>query len=279
MKKPTHHINDPNQEIHVGDCRDILRCCPEKQFDLAFIDPPYNIGQEYDKHNDRMTDEDYWAFLRGCLSAVLRVLASNGTLWTWLPPQLANRVAVFLEGKGLTLRNDIVVVQKFGQWTQSKFPSGHVRLLYFVADPNAFTWNPSQVLVESERAKTYDDKRTQRTKTPGMRVPLDYWGDPERHFGRVQGNNRERRRQHANQVPEAVLFRALLATTNPGDLLLDPFLGSGGSLTVGRALGCRGVGIELSPDYAKSAYERVQRGPVRSVVDVSPGKVDSRTGA
>ena len=103
------------------------------------------------------------------------------------------------------------------------------------------------------------------TKTPGKRVPFDVWGVDEKYFGRVSGahSNKERRPQHPNQVPEVVVKRALLATTNPSDLVLDPFAGSGTTGTVARALGRRSIGIEISPEYAKSAFERIKEGAVR----------------
>lgn len=103
------------------------------------------------------------------------------------------------------------------------------------------------------------------TKTPGKRVPFDVWGVDEQYFGRVSGahSNKERRPQHPNQVPEVVVKRALLATTNPGDLVLDPFAGSGTTGAVARALGRRSIGIEISPEYAKSAFERIKEGAVR----------------
>ena len=99
------------------------------------------------------------------------------------------------------------------------------------------------------------------TQTPGLRVPLDVWYGP--HWGRVQGNNKERRKNHQNQIPEVYLERVIQACSNPGDLVLDPFLGSGTTCTVARALGRRSIGIEFSPASAESAFERIQNGPIR----------------
>src|SRR5262249_14485166 len=107
----------------------------------------------------------------------------------------------------------------------------------------------------------YDDPRTRRTRQPGLRVPLDVWYGPL--WGRIQGNNKERRKNHHNQIPEVYLERVLRACSNEGDLVLDPFLGSGTTCTVARALGRRSLGIEYSSRNAASAFARIQAGAVR----------------
>ena len=99
----------------------------------------------------------------------------------------------------------------------------------------------------------------------GWQLPSDVWcretdGDG---WGRVQGNSKERRETHQNQLPELYLERVIRACSNPGDLVLDPFLGSGTTSTVARALGRRSIGIEISQKYAESAFERIKAGAVR----------------
>ena len=113
----------------------------------------------------------------------------------------------------------------------------------------------------SDRATKYNDERTKDTATPGLRPPLDVWGaDGEPFWGRVPGNSKERRPNHPNQLPEVYLERVLLSASDPEDLVLDPFLGSGTSCTVARALGRRSIGIERSPQSAQSAFERIRLG-------------------
>ena len=89
----------------------------------------------------------------------------------------------------------------------------------------------------------------------GLRVPMDVWYG--KYWGRIQGNNKERRHEHHNQIPEVYLERVIKACSNPGSLVLDPFLGSGTTSTVARALGRRSIGIEHSAVNAKSAWERI----------------------
>lgn len=258
-------LGDPDTRIIIGDCRDVLPTIRAEGIDTIFADQPYNIGVEYDTWNDNLSKEQFWKFTYDWIDLCVTALSPRGSFFLWLPPRLANRAAVHIEDRGLTLINDIVVVQRFGQHKDSGFISGHVRLLYFSKDKDRRTWNPSDILVPSLRATKYKDKRTEQTKNPGKRVPLDVWGIDEKYFGRVSGvsSNKERRDGHPNQVPEVVVKRALLATTNPGDLVLDPFLGSGTTSTVARALGRRSIGIEISRKYAESAFERIKAGAVR----------------
>jgi DNA modification methylase len=124
-------------------------------------------------------------------------------------------------------------------------------------------WNSQKVLEPSDRATTYFDPRTMDKKDgmpAGMRVPMDVWYG--RYWGRIQGNNKERRGRHDNQLPEVYLERVILACSNEGDLVVDPFLGSGTTGVMAHALGRRFVGTEFSRENAKSAFERIKDGPV-----------------
>jgi DNA modification methylase len=108
----------------------------------------------------------------------------------------------------------------------------------------------------SDRASIYGDKRTmEKDSNKGMRVPMDVWYG--KYWGRVQGNNKERRSGHQNQIPEAYLERVILACSNKGDLVLDPFAGSGTTGTVARAYDRRSIGIEQSEQTATSAWQRM----------------------
>jgi hypothetical protein len=125
------------------------------------------------------------------------------------------------------------------------------------------TWNADQILEPSDRATTYFDPRTMSKNDgmpAGMRVPMDVWYG--RYWGRIQGNNKERLPHHDNQLPEIYLERVIRASSNEGDLVLDPFLGSGTTGVMARALNRRFVGIEFSDANAASAFKRIQRGPI-----------------
>jgi DNA modification methylase len=117
-------------------------------------------------------------------------------------------------------------------------------------------WNPDSILELSDRASIYADPRTMaKDANKGLRVPMDVWYG--KYWGRIQGNNKERRHNHHNQIPETYLERVIKACSNVGSLVLDPFCGSGTTSTVARALGRRSITIEYSEVNAKSAWERI----------------------
>jgi DNA modification methylase len=258
---PIYHLENPATDIYVGDNRSILPNLREGSVDLIFADPPFNWDVNYGKWQDNMSRNAYLRFTYEWLDACLRVLAPYGSIWINIPDDTAAEIVVYLKEKKLTLINWCIWHFRFGQCRNSNFIVSKVHVLYFAKDPTNRIWNPDQVLEPSDRATTYADARTRRTQTPGLRVPLDVWYG--QYWGRIQGNNKERRAMHENQIPEVYMDRIIRACSKSGDIVLDPFLGSGTTCTVARALGRRSIGIEYSRAIAKSAFERIQEGPVR----------------
>jgi len=259
--KPTFELENPETRLFVGDCREVLGNLPEGCVDLVYADPPFNWDVAYADWNDKMPSRDYLEFTYKWLDGCIRVLAPHGSLWVNIPDEWAAEIVMHLKGRGLDMINWCIWHFRFGQCRDTNFIVSKVHVLYFAKDRSKRIWNPDAVLVPSDRATLYNDPRTQKTRRPGLRVPLDVWYGPN--FGRIQGNNKERRANHRNQIPEAYMRRVIAACSNEGDLVLDPFLGSGTTCVVARALKRRSIGIELSRDTAASAYERVRAGPVR----------------
>ncbi|MHC4477365.1 MAG: DNA-methyltransferase [Planctomycetota bacterium] len=259
--KPAYHLDKPATDIYVGDNRKILPQVDEESVDLVFADPPFNWEVDYGKWKDSMPRESYLEFTRQWLDACIRVLAPRGSIWVNIPDDTAAEVVMHLKDKGLHMINWCIWHFRFGQCRNKNFIVSKVHVLYFVKDPDERIWNPDPILEPSDRATTYADARTQRTRTPGRRVPLDVWYG--QYWGRIQGNNKERRHKHENQIPEVYMERIIRACSKEGHLVLDPFLGSGTTSTVARALDRRSIGIEYSKSIAKSAFERVREGPVR----------------
>jgi adenine-specific DNA-methyltransferase len=261
MANPTFRLDNPLTEVYVGDCREVLNTLPEQSVDLIFADPPFNWDVAYGEWDDARPRQEYLAFTHEWLDACIRVLNDRGSLWVNIPDDTAAEIVVHLKQRGLLMINWCIWHFRFGQHRVGNFIVSKVHALYFARDRENRVWNAEAVLEPSDRAAIYDDPRTRQTRQPGQRVPLDVWYGPN--WGRIQGNNRERRRTHQNQIPEVYLERVILACSNAGQLILDPFLGSGTTCTVGRALGRRSIGIEYSSRNAASAVERIQAGPIR----------------
>jgi len=278
---------DPKKKLgsfagHIGDCRTILASLPEAkghEFDLVFADPPFNWNRDYDRWkreqagavkpgsanydtwHDGIPREDYIQFTEEWIAACGHALRPGGALWINIPDDTAAEIVCFVKRK---LKFDMAAWciwhYRFGQNRQNSFINSKVHALYFVKPGGPRTWNSGPILELSDRATTYFDPRTLSKKDgmpAGKRVPMDVWYGP--YWGRVQGNNKERRHGHDNQLPEAYLERVILACSHEGDLVLDPFLGSGTTAVVAREYNRRFIGCEFSRANAESAFERIAK--------------------
>lgn len=268
----THPKNGALATIHIGDCRAILPTIPvirKQKLDLVFADPPFNWNRAYDKWQDDMPREDYLKFTREWISICAGGLRPAGSLWINIPDDTAAEIVVFVKNElKFEMENWCIWHYRFGQNTKARFINSKVHALWFVKpDPEGLrqhTWNRDEILEPSDRASIYEDPRTMSKRdgvAPGMRVPMDVWYG--KYWGRIQGNNTERRKGHDNQLPEAYLERVIRACSNPGDTVLDPFTGSGTTGVIAHALGRNFIGTEYSADNAKRAFERIKQGPVR----------------
>ena len=172
-----------------------------------------------------------------------------------------------LDKLGLTLRNWIVWHYTFGVNCTKKFNRSHAHIFYYVRDPKRYTFNAEEVRVPSARMTTYADRRA----NPVGKLPDDTWvlrpQESESHFrtdqdtwfvSRVCGTFKERL-NHPCQMPEGVLERIIRVASNPGDLVIDPFAGSGTTLAVAKKLGRRFLGCELSDEYAEGVRKRLNK--------------------
>jgi site-specific DNA-methyltransferase (adenine-specific) len=256
-----------NDTVITGDCVQVLQKLEPASVDLAFADPPFNIGYEYDIYDDRRGRDCYLAWAETWLTAVKRVLKPTGSLFVAIGDEYAAEHKVRLDALGFTMRNWIVWHYTFGVNCKKKFNRSHAHIFYYVADADRFTFNPDPVRVPSARMTTYADRRA----NPVGKLPDDTWvlrpQETDGHFQpesdtwyvpRVCGTFKERL-NHPCQMPEAVLERIIRVASNPGDLVLDPFAGSGTTLAVAKKLGRRCLGVELSDEYADGVRKRLQQ--------------------
>ena len=258
----------PLDAIHQGDCLDMLARLPDASVHLAFADPPFNIGYDYDTYDDRRTADDYLAWSRRWIGGVQRVLRPDGTLWLAIGDEYAAELKVLATRElGFTCRSWVVWYYTFGVNCRSKFSRSHAHLFHLVKDPAAFTFNSDAIRVPSARELVYGDKRA----NPRGRLPDDTWvlrpqdlpsgfGSDEDtwYFPRVCGTFKERSGWHGCQMPEQLLGRIIRASSHPDDVVLDPFAGSGTTLAVAKKLGRRFIGCELSEAYAERIRARLE---------------------
>lgn len=340
-------------KIHQGDCIELLQQTPTGSIDLAFADPPFNIGYEYDEYDDRRTEDDYLDWSKRWMQETVRVLSPTGTFWLAIGDEYAAELKVMAKRElGLTCRSWVIWYYTFGVHCTHKFTRSHAHLFHFVKDPKNFTFNADAVRVPSARQLVYADKRanpkgrvpddtwiitpagspitppaatlleqrelknksgrTKRAKRPeprasaravagveqtngnvsaadaagrpnnGEQLTLPLVPDPLVHhrgwvlrpqdlpaafaadsdtwyFPRVCGTFKERQGFHGCQMPEQLLARIILACTNEGDAVLDPFGGSGTTLAVAKKLKRKYLGFELSSEYVKQIEQRLKK--------------------
>ena len=245
--------------LYQGDCLDWLAKVKTGTIDLVFADPPFNIGYDYDVYDDRRDADQYLEWSTRWIGEVARVLKPSGTFWLAIGDEFAAELKVTAHrDAGLKLRNWVIWYYTFGVHCSKKFARSHAHLFYFVKDPKSFTFNDPAIRVPSARQLVYFDSRA----NPAGRVPDDTWilrpqnvpdgfapDSDTWYFPRVCGTFKERAGWHGCQMPEQLLGRIIKACSNPGDIVLDPFGGSGTTLVVAKKLNRRFLGFELSPDY------------------------------
>ena len=256
-------------QIICGDSIKVLNEGPEGWVDLIFADPPFNIGYLYHGYDDSRKTEDYLQFSKDWMQAVHRSLKPTGSFYLAIGDAYAADLCVIARRDlGFHLRNWIIWHYTFGQQPKRMFAKSHTHILYFTKDEKEFTFNPDSIRVASARQTTYADARA----NPKGKLPDDVWylrpqetqeqmfnGDGDTWYvSRVCGTFKEREGWHGCQMPIAVLDRIIKASSNPGDIVLDPFNGSGTTVVSAALLGRRYVGIDQSNVYVDFAYRRLK---------------------
>jgi len=257
-------------KIHQGDCIEGLQGVPAECVDLAFADPPFNIGYKYDEYDDRLDSVRYLEWSSLWMQEIKRVLKPNGTFWLAIGDEYAAELKVAATQLGFSTRNWVIWYYTFGVHCKAKFTRSHAHLFYFVKNPDEFTFNVEAIAVPSARQLVYADRRA----NPKGRVPDDTWvlrpqdcdgftaEEDTWYFPRVAGTFKERAGFHGCQMPEQLLGRIVRACSNAGDVVLDPFSGSSTTLTVAKKLGRSYFGFELSKEYAKLGTQRLKAAQV-----------------
>ncbi|MFQ5495546.1 MAG: DNA-methyltransferase [Phycisphaerae bacterium] len=257
-----------NRIIH-GDCIEEMGKLEAGGVDLAFADPPFNIGYDYDVYDDKRSCEDYLGWSRRWMAEVIRLLKPTGAFWLAIGDEYAAELKVMATRElGLTCRSWVVWYYTFGVHCKYKFARSHAHLFHFVKDAKRFTFHTDAIRVPSARQLVYGDGRANAKG----RVPDDTWilrpqdlpdgftadGDTW-YFPRVCGTFKQRRGFHGCQMPEQLLGRIIKVCSNEGETVLDPFAGSGTTAAVAKKLGRPYLGIELSDEYVTEVRSRLKR--------------------
>lgn len=254
--------------IHKGDCREILPTLPEGSVDLIFADPPYNLQLGGDLWRPNMTQVDavddewdqfadfaaYDRFTEEWLGACRRVLKDTGTLWVIGSYHNIYRVGKILMDLGYWILNDVVYIKSnpMPQFKGVRFTNAHETLIWAKKSrgQKRYTFNYHAM-------KMMNDEKQMRSD---WELPLCSGRE------RLRANGEK---VHTTQKPESLLYRVILSSSNPGDIVLDPFFGTGTTGAVATRLGRHFVGIERDEGYIEAARARIEAiGPPLSDAEV-----------
>jgi site-specific DNA-methyltransferase (adenine-specific) len=230
-------------QVKCGDAIDLLSTLEEDSVDLIIADPPYNLGKSYGNNSDEMSFSDYLDFTRKWLFECGRVLKKTGSIYVFMGFRYISYLYDIMD-KELDLRFNSWIVWHYTQGVGKTkgFSPRHDDVLFFTAT-DEFTFNLDDIRVPQ---KYYRQRNNMRGANPG-----DVWT-----FSHVHYSN-PNRQAHPTQKPEGLIERMVLASSNSGDLVLDPFSGSGTTLRVCDQLERASLGLEINPEYVDMTKKRL----------------------
>ena len=253
--------------IHRLDCIEAMQQLDEGSVDLAFADPPFNIGYKYDVYKDRQAPQEYLDWSRQWIAGVHRVLKPTGTFWLAIGDDYAAELKLLSQEIGFHCRSWVIWYYTFGVNCKYKFSRSHTHIFHFVKDAKLCTFNGAAIAVPSARQTVYADARANakgrlpddtwilrpQDLTDGLNPDEDTW-----YFPRVAGTFKEREGFHGCQMPEQLLGRIIKVSSNPGELVLDPFSGSATTTCVAKKLGRNFLAFDISDEYITRGLERLK---------------------
>ena len=244
--------------IIKGDCIETMRALPDESVDLIFADPPYNLqlGGDLTRPDNSRVDgvDDAWdkfdsfhaydEFTRGWLAEAHRLLKPNGAIWVIGSYHNIFRVGTAIQDTGFWILNDVI-------WRKSN-PMPNFRGTRLTNAHETLIW-----AAKSQKSKYHFNYRALKTANDDLQMRSD-WEFPICTGGeRIKGADGAK--AHPTQKPESLLYRVLIASTKPGDTVLDPFFGSGTTGAAAKYLGRHFVGIERDDDYIAAAKKRIAK--------------------
>jgi site-specific DNA-methyltransferase (adenine-specific) len=264
--------------VYLGDCVKVLGSIPDGVVQTVATDPPFNIGLAYDLYEDKKDYKAYIAWSKSWLEQCHRILAPNGSIFVCIGDEYQAEINVLLKELGFFWRNTIIWYYTFGENQKKKFNRTHTVIHYFTKSATDYKFLPEAVKVPSKR-QLMGDKRAKA----GGKLPDDVWESTSHQdvapsalpddvwkISRVCGTFKERildadGSAHPCQMPSSVMERMIKCSTESGDLVVDPFCGTGTTAAAAQSLGRKFITMDMSEKYAGVAAERLYGDPTRFV--------------
>ena len=256
---PKKEVTSITSGIYSGDVEEGLRVLPSTYFDLVIADPPYNYGIDFGNESDRRTDADYSQWVKAWVPSVVRVMKANASLYVCCGWEFSGLYQQAIKDAGLSIVNRITWKRDKGRGAKRNWKQNMEDIWFAVRDANDYTFNLDHVKVRKKVIAPYrengvakDWQRDEDGEAFRMTHPSNIWVDLTVPFWSMPENT-----PHPTQKPEALAERIILASSKPGDRVLDLFSGSGTASVVAKRLGREFVGIEMNPEYVRFAMKRL----------------------
>ena len=241
--------------IFHGNALDVLPTIGDQSIDLIFVDPPYNIGKNYINFVDKWpSDEAYIEWCKLWIDLCIKKLSPSGSMYVMASTQSMPYIDIYIREKLSILSRIIWYYDSSGVQAKNYYGSRYEPILHCVKNPDNYTFNAEEIMVEAKtgaKRKLIDYRKDPPEPYNSKKVPGNVW-----EFIRVRYRMPEYEK-HPTQKPEELLTRIIKASSNPGDLVLDPFAGSFTTCAVAGKLNRRSIGIELAEEYIKIGLRRV----------------------
>lgn len=247
-------FTDDNHKIIHGDVLSALKEMQDESIDLIFADPPYNIGKDFDGLKEQWAEEDFLKWCYEWIEDCHRVLKSTGTFYLMNSTENMPFLEIFCR-KIFSIKSRIVwSYDSSGVQAKSFFGSMYEPILMLTKHPKNYTFNHKEIMVEAKtgaKRQLIDYRKNPPQPYNTKKVPGNVWEYPRVRFKMDEYEN------HPTQKPEALLERIVKASSNKGDIVLDPFSGSFTTGSVARKLNRKFIGLEINEDYIKIGIRRL----------------------
>lgn len=242
----------------IGDTFETLKLLPEKSVDLLIVDPPYNLDKNFNGKKFKKTSDDmYEEYTESWISLVIPLLKDNATIYVCCDWQSSPAIGSVLK-KHFHIQNRITWQREKGRGALSNWKNG-MEDIWFATNSKTYTFNVEDVKIRRKVIAPYKvdgkPKDWEETEQGNFRntYPSNFWDDISIPYWSMPENT-----AHPTQKPEKLLAKLILASSNPGDVILDPFLGSGSTSVTAKKLGRHYIGIEQNDQYCVWAEKRLE---------------------
>ena len=250
----------------LGNCLEVLPYLPSSFVDLLIVDPPYNLDKDFNgKKFKRMTDDLYIEYTENWVEKIIPLLKPNASIYVCCDWQSSSAIETVLK-RHFNVQNRITWQREKGRGALSNWKNG-MEDIWFATNSKNYTFNVEDVKIRRKVIAPYKvdgkPKDWEETTSGNFRntYPSNFWDDISIPYWSMPENT-----AHPTQKPEKLLAKLILASSNPGDIVFDPFLGSGSTAVTAKKLNRHFVGIEMNEQYCVWVEKRLEMANVDSTI-------------